>query len=55
MKIRRITTIGIAGFIVDKEGNLLFDSQNCGVVYPDGVRRYLMTAKKRDTNLLTLG
>lgn len=55
MKIRRIITVGIAGYIVDKDGNLLFDNLNTGVVYPDEVRRYLLTAKKRDTNLLAIG
>lgn len=55
MKIRRLITFGIAGFIADTSGNPISDSQGSGVVYLDEVRRYLLTAQKRDTNLLALG
>lgn len=54
MKTRRITIVGIAGFLVDSEGNMIVDNQDNLVVYPDEIRRYLLTAKKRETNLLAL-
>jgi hypothetical protein len=54
MKIRRITAISIGGYIVDKDSNFLVDEQNNSIVYADEIRRYLLTAKKRDTNLLAL-
>ena len=55
MKIRKITTSNVIGYVTDPEGFLLADSEGQGVVYAGQVGRYLLTAKKRDTNLLASG
>jgi hypothetical protein len=52
MKLKKIIESAVIGYLVDPNGIGLVDAQGTALVYAGLAGRYLLTAKKRDTNLL---
>ncbi|MEN8242170.1 MAG: hypothetical protein ABFS17_09640 [Chloroflexota bacterium] len=52
MSVRKIESIDVVGFVVSPDDEKLEDQSGSLVVFTEETRRGLLTAKKRDTNLL---
>jgi hypothetical protein len=55
MKTRKLESSEVVGFIISPANELLTDEANDTLVFTERAQRYLLTAKKRDTNLLAMG